>query len=40
VVTQTFKSGEIIVSVDGVKQKDGLIALVDDGAEHQVQVEL
>jgi hypothetical protein len=29
---------EISVTVDGVKQKDLMITLINDGAEHNVQV--
>ena len=37
-VMQINMAEEIIVTVDGVKQKDLMITLINDGAEHNVQV--
>jgi cellobiose phosphorylase len=37
-VIQENTSTEMIVTVDGVKQEDGLITLMDEEAEHHVEV--
>ena len=40
VVTQKNTAAEMILTVDGIKQEDNTITLTDDGAEHNVQVEI
>jgi len=39
-ITQQNNAGKMIVTVDGVKQENRILTLMDDGHEHNVQIEI